>query len=177
MAKWETLSGLTEEEFTKFTRYIQADNLVDNRNRARLLGFMAENIQVAPGAVIRQPEKVSIGRNVFIGLFVYLNGDVTIGDNAMIGPHSSLSASNHIFSEETHSYSRYKPEPIVVEDGVWLAAGCIVTAGTTVGKGSLVCANAAVTKDIPAFAIVAGTPARQVGEIDSETGAYRWYER
>lgn len=175
VGEWKTESGLNEEEFTRFTRYMQSDNGLDDSNRAKILGFTAEGINIAPGAVIRQPEKVSIGPRCFIGLFVYLNGDVTIGERVLIGPHCSLSASNHIFNEETQSFSRSKAEPIVVEDGAWLAAGCMVTAGATVGKGSLICANATVTKDVPAFAIMAGTPARQVGEIDPRTGRYTWY--
>ena len=177
MAEWKTESGLTAEEFAKFTRYMQADNGLDDANRARIMGFSAEGVNIAPGCVIRQPEKVRIGPKCFIGLFVYLNGDVTIGEKVLIGPHCSLSASNHIFNPETQNFSRSKAEPIVVEDGAWLAAGCMVTAGATVGKGSLICANATVTRDVPAFAIMAGTPARQVGEIDPKTGDYIWYDR
>jgi acetyltransferase-like isoleucine patch superfamily enzyme len=175
--EWETHSGLSEVEFTRITRYLQADNPLDNNHRARIMGFMAEGLQMAPGVTIRQPEKVQIGPNCFIGLFVYLNGDVTIGTGVLIGPHCSLSASNHVFNESTLSFSKSRPGKIVVEDGAWLSASCIVTAGVTVGRGSLLCANATVTRDVPAFAIVAGTPAEQVGEINSETGEYVWFDR
>ena len=102
---------------------------------------------------------------------------MTIGSGVLIGPHCSLSASNHVFNEATLRFSKSVPQPIVIEDGAWLAASCIVTAGVTVGRGTLVCANATVTRDVPAFAIVAGTPARQVGEIDPPTGKYIWYDR
>ena len=165
---------MPREEFERLAWAGQADNPVDNKHRAKALGVTSEDVQVAPGAILRQPEKLQIGRNVFIGLYTYLNGEVSIGNNILIGPHCSLSASNHVFNAETQSFSRSEPEPIVIGDGSWLAAGCMVTAGVTVGKCNLVCANAVVTKDTPDYAIMAGTPAKQVGCIDRDTGAYRW---
>ena len=174
---WETTTGLTREEFEKFTRYCQADNSIDNSNRARMLGIDAEGVQIAPGATLRQPERITIGKNTFIGLFTYLNGDVTVGERVLIGPHCSLSANNHIFFPKTKRFGGGRQAPIVIEDGVWLSAGVQVTAGVTVRHGTLVCANATVTKDTPEFAIIAGIPARQVGDIDPETGEQHWYQK
>ena len=174
---WETTTGLTRQEFEKFTRYWQADNPVDNTNRAKMMGFDVEGLQVAPGAVLRQPERITIGKHTFIGLFTYLNGDVTIGDRVLIGPHCSLSANNHHFFPEMERFGGFRQAPIVIEDGAWLSAGVQVTAGTTVCRCTLVCANATVTRDTPEFAIMAGIPARQVGEIDRKTGEQRWYHK
>jgi len=173
---WETHTGLSQEEFEKLTQFCNAsDNATDNRNRAKALGFDAEDVLIAPGAILRQPERITIGKKTFIGLFSYLNGEVTIGERAFIGPHCSLSASNHVFNPETQSFHSSKQAPIVVEEGAWLAAGCQVTAGVTVGKCTLVCANATVTRDTPDYAIMAGIPAKQVGHIDPVSGEYHWY--
>ncbi|MDP6037927.1 MAG: acyltransferase [Candidatus Latescibacteria bacterium] len=174
---WETTTGLTREEFEKFTRYCQADNPIDNNNRAKMLGFDAEKVQIAPGAILRQPKRITIGKNVFIGLFTYLNGEVIIGENVLIGPHCSLSANNHVFSPKKKCFGGGQQAPIVIRDGAWLSAGCQVTAGATVGRGTLVCANATVTQDTPEFAIMAGIPARQVGHIDVETGEQVWHHK
>lgn len=177
MTEWHTRTGLTPEEFAKFTRFCNAsDNLTDNINRAKAMGITSKDVKLAPGAIIRTPEQLTVGDNVFIGLYVYINAEVTIGNNVLIGPHCSLSANNHIFDPKTQSFSKGKAEPIVIGDGSWLAAGCMVTAGVTIGKCNLVCANAVVTKNTPDHAIMAGTPARQVGHINAKTGDYHWYE-
>ncbi len=174
---WETTTGLTREEFEKFTRYCQADNPIDNSNRAKMLGVDAEGVQIAPGATLRQPERITIGKNTFIGLFTYLNGEVTVGDRVLIGPHCCLSANNHIFFPDRKRFGGGRQAPIVIEDGVWLSAGVQVTAGVTVRHGTLVCANATVTHDTPEFAIIAGIPAGQIGHIDLETGEYIWDDK
>ena len=51
-----------------------------------------------------------------------------------------------------------------------------VTPGCKIGKANLICAGAVVTKSTPDYAIMAGVPAKRVGEIDPATGEYRWYK-
>ena len=53
--------------------------------------------------------------------------------------------------------------PVVIEDGAWLGAHAIILKGTRIGKGAIVGAGAVVTRDVPAGAIVAGSPARIIG--------------
>jgi acetyltransferase-like isoleucine patch superfamily enzyme len=174
--EWRTSTGLTREEFARFTRYCnQSDNSQDNLNRARALGIPGENVRIAPGAIVRLKDLARIGRNSFIGLYCYVNGDVTIGADVLIGPHCSITSNNHIYDPATASFSGNRGAPISIGDGVWLASGCTVTAGVAVARGNLICANAVVTKSTPEFAIMAGTPARQIGRIDPITGAYEWF--
>ena len=66
--------------------------------------------------------------------------------------------------------STFKPmhvsAPIVIHDGAWVGAGAIVLAGVTIGTKAVIGAGSVVTKDVPAFAIVAGNPARMIGRTD-----------
>ena len=166
--------GVTAEEFRKYTLFCDAsDNRYDDLRRARILGF-GKNVTVSPGAIIRIGQN-DIGEGSHIGLFCYINGDVRIGDHVLIGPYCSLPAGNHKFGPETQTFSkRDQARPITVGAGTWLASGVTVTNGVTVGKCNLVCANSVVTHDTPDYAIMAGTPARQIGRIDPETGEYIW---
>ena len=178
MAEWQTRTDLTQDEFRKFTAYFtRSNNPLDNRNRAAMLGFSEPDVMIAPGANVRIGSR-QIGRGSFIGLFCYVNGPVTIGENVLIGPQCVLAAGDHTFNPETQSFSLRSPaetSDIRIGDGSWLAGGCIVTAGVRVGKANLICANAVVTRSTSDYAIMAGTPAKQVGEIDPVTGEYRWY--
>jgi acetyltransferase-like isoleucine patch superfamily enzyme len=56
-------------------------------------------------------------------------------------------------------------DPIVIEEDVWIAAGAIILQGVTLGRGAIVGAGAVVTGRVEAMTIVAGNPARVVGEV------------
>ncbi len=171
---------MSEEMFAQLTEYCNmSDNREDDLRRAELLGLGGRGVMVAPGAIIRVENKERIGRNVFIGLYSYINGPVTIGDEVLIGPHCALTAGHHKFDPATGSFSARTngdyDNSIRIGRGSWLAAGVTVTAGVSVGRANLVCAGAVVTHDTPDYAIMAGMPARQVGRIDLVTGEYHWF--
>ena len=169
---------MDEKLFAEMTEYMnRSDNQADNLRRAELLGLGGRNIRVAPGAIIRVKEPEKLGRNLFIGLYSYLNGDVEVGDNTLIGPHCALTAGHHRFDAATGWFSARTSEDnaIVIGQGSWLASNVTITAGVHIGKCNLICANAVVTKDTPDYAIMAGVPARQIGRIDDKTGEYLWF--
>ncbi|KAI9133931.1 DapH/DapD/GlmU-related protein [Acaryochloris sp. CCMEE 5410] len=56
----------------------------------------------------------------------------------------------------------YTRGPVIIEDDVWLGAGTTVLDGVKIGKGCIVGAGAVVTKDLPAYAIAAGVPAKVI---------------
>lgn len=176
------LMELDDELFAQLTRYCnQSDNMADNLHRAEILGFGGRKVMIAPGAMVRVRDKEKIGENVFIGLYSYVNGDVTIENDVLIGPHCALTAGHHKFDPATGCFSARTEgdydNSIVIGQGSWLAAGVTVTAGVRIGRANLICANAVVTRDTEDYAIMAGTPARQVGCIDPETGEYHWFSR
>ena len=173
--------NISDELFAELTKYCnESDNNIDNAHRAELLGLGGRDIKVAPGAIIRIP-KEQVGCNVFIGLYSYLNGKVTIGDNVLIGPHCSVAAGNHKFDPATGWFSaRTEPDgddSIVIGDGCWLASKVTITGGVKLGRANLICAGAVVTKSTKDYAIMAGVPAKQVGEIDPVSGEYIWYHK
>ena len=170
---------LSEEQFAQFTEYTCCtDNEPDDLRRAELLGLGGRKIRVAPGAIIRVP-KEQIGADIFIGLYCYMNGNVTVGDHCLIGPHCSIAAGNHKFDPATGWFSARTEgdgdDSIVIGAGSWLASNVTITGGVKLGRGNLVCAGAVVTRSTPDYAIMAGIPAKQIGRIDPETGEYIWF--
>ena len=138
-----------------------------------------DSVRIAPGAIVRIKGN-QIGKKSYVGLYSYVNGDIQIGENVLIGPNANIVGSNHVYSPEDDFFSGRSDEvagAVVIEDGVWLAGGVTVTPGCRIGKCALVCANSVITSDIPAYGIAAGTPAKVIGKIDPKTGEYQWFHR
>ena len=98
---------------------------------------------------------------------IYGGSGVTIGSDVMIAPHCVLAAGNHDHTQldqPMRSAPSISRGPIVIEDDVWIGAHCTITDGVTIGRGAVVGANSVVTRDVPAYAIVAGVPAKQIAD-------------
>ena len=97
---------ISDELFEQFTKYCnQSDDWDDNLRRGELLGLGGREIRVAPGAIIRVRHPEKIGRNIHIGLYCYINGDLTIEDDVLIGPYCAITAGHHKFDAATGWFS------------------------------------------------------------------------
>ena len=109
---------------------------------------------------------LSIGSNTYVndGVWFGCTGKLTIGARVLIGPGV------RIFDNSYHGIYQRRlmpaPRPVTIEDDVWIATNSIILAGVTIGRGAIVGANSVVSKDVPAYSIVAGNPARQINVID-----------
>lgn len=112
---------------------------------------------------------IRIGRHVYVGRYSNLTtggGYIVIGDNVLIAHMVSLVASGHGIARNSLIRGQSRPEKKNVEIGsdAWIGAAAIVLPGVRVADGAVVGAGAVVTHDVPAYAIVAGNPARVIGE-------------
>ncbi len=109
---------------------------------------------------------LTIGNNSNIGRYGYIgcSGRITIGNNVMMGPRVGLFAENHRFDDASRPMrdQGVQREFITIEDDCWLASSATVTAGVTIGTGSIVAAGSVVTSDVPPYSVVAGSPARVI---------------
>lgn len=171
---------LSDEEFRKFTLYCnQSNNYHDDTKRAQILGQNGEDVRISPGAIVRIKGN-QIGKKSYIGLYSYVNGDIEIGENVLIGPHANIVGSNHVYNPDDDMFTGRSDEvagKVVIEDGVWLTGGVTITPGCRIGKCALICANSVVTSDVPPYGIAAGTPAKIIGSIDPKTGKYLWFNK
>ncbi|MDR0994353.1 MAG: acyltransferase [Verrucomicrobiota bacterium] len=110
------------------------------------------------------PGKISVGNYVGFNTGCWVNGGggITIGNHVLFGPGVIIHSSNHNFDQldvridqQGHTHA-----PVVIEDNVWVAAGCIILPGVTIHSGAVIAAGAVVTRDVPANAVVGGVPAR-----------------
>ena len=133
----------------------------------RLLKELGSKNVLQSGLRINSPENVCIGShcNFAQDIFITGGGGVRIGDWVGLGPGVRIWSVNHRFDDPDKPWQLqgWDKQPVVIEDDVWLGAGAFVMPGVTIGKGAIVSACAVVGRSIPAFALVAGNPARVVG--------------
>lgn len=127
----------------------------------------------SPGSRITTPQHTILEDDVFVGRDVLITtsasgrSPIRIGDGVMLAQRAMIIGGNHQYKDrETHIrlQGEGKQGPIVIEEDVWIGAGAIVLTGVTIGRGAIVSAGAVVTKSVEPFSIVAGTPARKIGE-------------
>lgn len=118
-----------------------------------------------PCIYISDGRHLNIGKHVRINEHVFLQGPITIGDYTMLAPGVAIYT-------RTHDHSRTdlpmvtqgdtETMEVVLEEDVWLGRNVVVLPGVQIGKGAIVGANAVVTRDIPAFTVWGGVPAKQI---------------
>jgi acetyltransferase-like isoleucine patch superfamily enzyme len=140
-------------------------NVIRTAYWKRRLGGMGKGCSLRRGIIIHNPEKVVLGDDVSIGEYVHIygGGGVCIADKTMIGPLTAIATSTHDYSAET-MFDTLVQKPINIGKDVWLGAATVVLPGVSIGDGAVIGAGAVVTKDVPAFTIAIGVPARVVAK-------------
>lgn len=101
------------------------------------------------------------GADSTINPFAVVRGRITLGAAVRIGAYSSLLAFNHGFAPDQPVFRQpHTSKGIVVGDDVWVGSNVTVLDGVTIGAHAIIGAGAVVTKDIPAWGVAVGNPAR-----------------
>ena len=118
------------------------------------------------------PFSTDFGLNIKIGKRVFINegccfqdqGGVEIGDDVLIGQQVVIATLDHDL--DPNKRGNMKPAPVKIGDKVWIGAHATILSGVTIGEGAVVAAGAVVTKDVPAYAVAGGVPAKIIKTID-----------
>jgi len=107
--------------------------------------------------------KIKIGDNVVINRRSYLDGriGITIHNNVSISPEVFIVSMEHDPNDPMFST---RGGEVVIESHVWIGARAMLLPGIHIGEGAVIGAGAVVTKDVEPYQIVAGVPARVIGE-------------
>jgi acetyltransferase-like isoleucine patch superfamily enzyme len=138
--------------------------------------------------------RISLGSGVFIGEGSWLQalgdeGRIEIGDRCEFSGFAVISAKGSIVFEPNvlmarnvhvldhmhrfdlpdvpvHTQGLTEPEPILLREGAWIGANCVIMPGVTIGRQAVVGANSIVREDVPDRAVAVGAPARVVRHLN-----------
>lgn len=135
-----------------------------------------EGCAISPTTSFNHAERIVLGRHVRIGANCSIwagpsKGEIELADHVMLGPDVMITAASYLFNEGSPVTEQPMEEKSIhIGKDAWLGAKAMVLPGVTIGDGAIVAAAAVVTKDVPANAIVAGIPAKVVGQrsVDSK---------
>jgi acetyltransferase-like isoleucine patch superfamily enzyme len=140
--------------------------------------LISEGVTISDGVIIAPyGGRIEIGASADIGPYcvLYGHGGLTIGRNTAIGTHTIIVPANHGFKEPEcpiHVQPLTK-EGITIGEDVWIGAGCKVLDGVHIGKGAVIGAGSVVTKDIDAYVIAVGAPAKVAGSRQRPSAGVR----
>jgi acetyltransferase-like isoleucine patch superfamily enzyme len=183
----ETYSGPALVE--QYGRFVNGDGELDALMRRVIWRAVAKScghgLKIGTGVGFKHLETFEIGDGVFIGAQSYIqgryDGTTQIGNQVWIGPQAYFDARNLVLEDQVgwgpggkvlgsaHTGVPFdraiietdlEIKPVRVEAGADVGTGAVLLPGVTVGKGAIVGAGAVVTKDVAAYAIVAGVPAQ-----------------
>jgi len=131
---------------------------------------IGSNVHLHPTVRIAVPWNLTIAADAGIGdeVILYCLGPISIGQAATVSQNAHLCAGTHDHRRRDLPLVK---APVTVGAGAWVCADAFVGPGVTVGEGAVVGARAVVMRDVQAWAIMAGNPARQVSErrfLDSD---------
>jgi maltose O-acetyltransferase len=141
------------------------------RRFARRCRSLGDRTLISPSNIEGELGRLSVGSDCAIGrVHIQLHAPVTIGNCVVIndgcrlltGTHNLLSPGWELIAS-----------PIAIEDYAWIATDAILLPGVTIGRGAIVGAGAVVSRPVESLAIVAGNPARMVGQRTREELSYR----
>lgn len=155
--------------FLRFLRLLFATNfksIVVGKNLAISYG-----VKIYPSQYVNIGDNVMIGRDVIISTSKSGRSPISIGNNVMIAHRSLIIGGNHEYSRTDipiNIQGEGVQGAIIVEDDVWIGAGCIILSGVRIGKGSIIGSGSIVIKDIPKYSIAVGNPAKVIKNRKNE---------
>lgn len=166
-----------------FAKSVKIQGFLFLRNDGKI--FIADNVKINSGyrfnpiglktftsIVVKQGAKLFIDNGAGLSnVSIVCTSSITIGKNVFIGGDVRL------YDTDFHSLNFYervkgatidadiKCSPIIIQDGAFIGASCIVLKGVTIGKKSIIGAGSVVTKNIPSGEIWAGNPAKFIRKV------------
>ena len=150
-----------------FNGKISLGKNISAMDNSKILGnvTISNNVFIHQNVLIRSfGYCIKIGDNTTINKNTCILSQCSIGKNCSIAPNVVIVGANHNFADTTNTIKSQgvSSKGIIIEDDVWIAANATILDGVKIGKGAIIAAGAVVCKDIPAYTIAGGVPAKVI---------------
>ena len=171
------------EEMKRARRLTQELNTMDradldgiSRKIAELFGRSGARPFVNPPFYCDYGSHIEVGDNCFMNYNCCILdvAKVVIGDNLQCGPNVSIYTAGHPLHPEARDSALEYGIGVTIGNSVWIGGNSVILPGVHVGDCAVIGAGSVVTKDVPAWTVVAGNPARVIRKITAEDKKY-WY--
>lgn len=146
---------------------------------ARRFAHFGDGAEFRPGAYAIGCSKIALGRRVVIrpGCMFFADpreegAGITIEDDVMLGSGVHIYVHNHRFDDVTRpiiDQGHYASRPVRIARGAWVGAASVLLPGVTIGENAVVGAGSVVTRDVPAFTVAAGNPAKVLKDLKEQS--------
>jgi len=162
-----------------FLHHKGKSTLIRRRTRMDILPFnkfsIGNNSTIEDFATVNNGVgDVIIGDRSRIGLGCTIIGPVKIGNDIMLAQNIVISGLNHSYEDITMSISAQgvTTKAIEIDDETWIGANSVIVAGVKIGKHCVIAGGSVVTKDVPAYSIAAGNPAKVLKRYNFDTNLW-----
>jgi acetyltransferase-like isoleucine patch superfamily enzyme len=128
------------------------------------LAALGQGTSIQMGCRFLNARKVFLGERNVINFGCLLDGriyEIRTGSDVSIGPEASILTLGH---DPLADNFCDRGGPVVIGDRAWIAYRAVILPGVSIGEGAVVAAGSVVTRDVEPYSIVAGTPARKIGD-------------
>lgn len=128
-----------------------------------------DSLRVFPPFYTDFGKNTTFEENVFLnsGCHFQDQGGIHIGQGSLIGHNVVLATVHHALEPSQDRKNSY--DSIVIGKHVWIGSNATILPGVTIGDWAVVAAGAVVTKDVPAYTVVGGVPAKVLKKVDPES--------
>lgn len=130
-----------------------------------MLADCGRKVNIEKGAVFSA--KVTLGDYSGIGINAKIYGTCHIGNYVMMGEDMTIIPRNHCHARTDIPMMEQgfeEEKPVIIGDDVWIGDRVLILPGVHIGDGCIIAAGSVVTKDIPAYTVAGGVPAKKISE-------------
>ena len=173
------------EEMIRARHLLIRLNTMDRCDFEGLRQVIRELLQTEEDPIINPPFYCDYGNHIQVGKNFFANynctildvGKVTFGDNCFLAPNVAIYTAGHpIHPDARNSMYEYGID-VTIGHNVWIGGNAVICPGVTIGDNCVIGAGSVVTKDVPAWSIAAGNPARVIRKITEEDKQYYFKDR
>lgn len=173
------------EEMKRARELTYKFNTMDRTDFEGLMAVIKELLQTEENPTINPPFYCDYGNHIKVGKNFFANynctildvGKVTFGDNCLLAPNVAIYTAGHPIHPDSRNSAYEYGIDVTVGNNVWIGGNAVICPGVTIGDNCVIAAGAVVTRDIPAWSVAAGNPARVIRTITEEDKKYYFKDR